>query len=237
VRFAVISDIHGNLVALEAVLGELAGDSCDEIVCLGDVASRGPQPRECLQRVRELGCSVVMGNTDEWLMGPNPTWDVPDDNNPIMEIDLWCAAQLDGVDRAYIRSFPATVDRRTDSGNSICLFHGSPRSNTENIFSTTPEAELEAMISGCEATVLVGGHTHIQMLRRIDGFDSRYNAVAPWAEFAIIDCRHGRLGVDFRRAPIDLQALDRAALASGMPHAGWWFAHRDRSLAAGPSTE
>jgi putative phosphoesterase len=251
VRIAVIADIHGNLVALDAVLDGLADETYNEIVCLGDVALRGPQPVECLQRVRELGCPVVMGNTDEWLIRSEPAWDVPHDDDPVMEIDLWCAAQLDEADRAFIRSFQPAVEMQFGGGDSVCFFHGSPRSNTENIFSTTAEAELEVMIDGCDATVLVGGHTHIQMLRRkydksiinvgsvglpflrkrVDETDSKYSVVAPWAEYAIIDYQAGRLGVDFRRVPIDLAELERSAQDSGMPYAEWWVSYRDSSLA------
>src|SRR5205814_333274 len=67
VRLAVISDIHGNRVGLEAVLDELARERLDGFVWLGDVSEGGPQPVECLDRLRALGCRVVMGNTDWWL--------------------------------------------------------------------------------------------------------------------------------------------------------------------------
>jgi predicted phosphodiesterase len=65
-RVAFISDIHGNAVALEAVLADIARRRVDEIVCLGDVAAGGPQPGEALERLRTLGCAVVRGNADEW---------------------------------------------------------------------------------------------------------------------------------------------------------------------------
>jgi hypothetical protein len=67
-RLALIADLHGNAVALEAVLDDLAGRRITELVCLGDVAAGGPQPREALARLRELGCPVVLGNADEWLL-------------------------------------------------------------------------------------------------------------------------------------------------------------------------
>ena len=67
VLLAAISDIHGNLPALEAVLAELEREGVDELVCLGDVAL-GPQPAETVARVRGLGCAVVMGNWDAWVL-------------------------------------------------------------------------------------------------------------------------------------------------------------------------
>lgn len=64
-RLALLSDIHGNAFALEAVLNDLYRRRIDHIICLGDVLPFGPQPLECLNRVRELNCPVVMGNADE----------------------------------------------------------------------------------------------------------------------------------------------------------------------------
>ena len=66
-RIGLIADIHGNGIALDVVLAELARERVDEIICLGDVAALGSQPREVLARLRAIGCPVVMGNTDAWL--------------------------------------------------------------------------------------------------------------------------------------------------------------------------
>ena len=97
-------------MALDAVLDDLDRDRYDEIVCLGDVALRGPQPVASLERVRELGCQVVMGNTDEWLLTEKPSWRVPDANDPVMEIDLWCAGLLTDPDREVLRRFQPPVE-------------------------------------------------------------------------------------------------------------------------------
>ena len=71
-RLALISDMHGNALALEAVLADIARRRVDEIVCLGDIAAGRPQPRDALERLRALGCAVVRGNADEWLLGLLP---------------------------------------------------------------------------------------------------------------------------------------------------------------------
>ena len=63
-RIALLSDIHGNLIALESVLAELAKESPNQIVCLGDIVEGGPQPHAVLERLQRLGCPIVMGNTD-----------------------------------------------------------------------------------------------------------------------------------------------------------------------------
>lgn len=67
-RIAVISDIHGSLVALEAAMADLKRHPVDQMVCLGDAIQGGPQPAEVVQRLRELACPVVMGNSDAFLL-------------------------------------------------------------------------------------------------------------------------------------------------------------------------
>lgn len=67
-KIAIISDIHGNCVALDTVLNDINGMEVDRIVCLGDAVQGGPQPAEVVTRLRELDCPVVMGNADDWLI-------------------------------------------------------------------------------------------------------------------------------------------------------------------------
>ena len=75
-RVGFISDIHGNLFALDAVLADLEHHDVDRIVCLGDICF-GPQAHECLARVKELGCPVVLGNWDSWSIDGFPPRDDP----------------------------------------------------------------------------------------------------------------------------------------------------------------
>ena len=67
-RVAVISDIHASRIALDKVLEDLERHPADQMVCLGDAIQGGPQPAEVVRRLRELGCPVVMGNADAWLL-------------------------------------------------------------------------------------------------------------------------------------------------------------------------
>lgn len=232
-RVALLSDIHGNVPALEAVLAEL-GD-VDQIVCLGDVAV-GPQPREALARIRELGCPVVVGNWDAAFVGaPVPA---PADETAaiVNEIHAWWGAQLDDDDRAFIRTFVPRLELRLDGLDTLC-FHGSPRSYDDWVFATTPEAELAKMFDGLRRPLLAGGHTHLQLARRWDGdllvnpgsvglpfleWWPRRVVIAPWAEYAIVTAEGGKLHVDLRRTRFDVDGLLALSRASGMPHADWW---------------
>ncbi len=242
-RVGVVSDVHGNLVGLEAVLADVAGERVDRVVCLGDVAAMGPQPGEAVARVRGLGWATVKGNTDEWLDDPAAGTGGAgegEDARRIAEIVAWGAGRLSGEDRAWLGALPATVEVPLGEGVALLCYHGSPRSNTDRILPTTPDDELERLLDGHAAAVCVGGHTHLAMLRRhrerlvvnpgsVSLPVQRFPTVPPsrtppWAEYALIGWEEGRLSVELRGVPLDLDAVEGAARGSGMPHAAWWIA-------------
>lgn len=235
-RAALLSDIHGNLVALDAVLADLERAQPDTIICLGDVVENGPQPREVLARLRDIGAHTVLGNTDERVLHPQP-YDPPTERaRRSATIEAWNVSLLTPEDRSFLASFRATVTLELAPGMTVLCFHGSPRSNTEVILATTPEHDLDLMLAGCEGLVLIGGHTHTQLLRRYrqqlivnpgsvgmpfelrSGGDYR----PPWAEYALVEASPAGLRIDLRRVALDVAAVVRAAHVSGMPHADTW---------------
>ena len=225
-RVALISDIHGNLVALEAVLADLGHEQPDRILCLGDVAATGPQPRETLDRLRALGWPIVMGNADAALLGPIPETEADGDVRRIEEVDRWCAGQLSPADLDYLRGFRPTLEVSLGHGLTLLCFHGSPRSFDDLIEATTPEDELEYLFSGHDAAVMAGGHTHAQLVRR-HGERTVLNPGSvglnpPWAEYALVSSEGGDLRIEMRRMELSGEAVARVAIESGMPHAEWW---------------
>lgn len=236
-RVALIADIHGNCVALEAVLADLEQEPVDQLVCLGDVAATGPQPREALARLQALAYPVVMGNTEDWLLNPEP-WPAEDeDGRAVLEIELWGADQLTETERAFIRSFQPTVEVSLGEGQSSLCYHGSPRSYDDVIRPTTPEEVLEDLLAGIDAGILAGGHTHEPMVRvfgekllvnpgsvglpRIQAGGKVWNPL--WAEYALLKARDGQLSVELRRVPVDFELLREAVDESSMPHGERWL--------------
>ena len=92
-RLALISDIHGNGVALDAVLADVARAEVDELICLGDIAAGGPQPREVIGRLRELGCRTVRGNAESWLLDGLPPG-ASEETQRLNEIADWASSVL-----------------------------------------------------------------------------------------------------------------------------------------------
>lgn len=236
-RIGVISDPHGNLPALEAVLAELEREELDGLVCLGDVAV-GPQPAETLARVRGLGCPIVKGNWDEWFSEGIPAAEPGNEiAKKLVEIGEFWVAQLSAADLEAMRGFVPTVELDLGGGATALCFHGSPTSNLEGIYSVTPDEALEQILGAARAPVLLCGHTHLQMLRRygtsvvvnpgsvglpFSDWAPHTIRIAPWAEYAILGWDDGRLRLDLRRTTYDVDALLEQCLESGMPHARWW---------------
>ena len=164
-RIAIISDIHGNAVALEAVLNGLKTESIDHIVCLGDTISAGPQPCEVIAQLKSLNDPVVMGNMDVWCLDPHPGRGKSKNAKRGNEVRFWGVRKLSPDDLDYMRTFQAMVEIPLDANTNLLCYHGSPRSNEDGIASHTSDEEMERMLSGYHAMVLAGGHTHTQMVR------------------------------------------------------------------------
>ncbi len=239
-RLAVISDIHGNCIALDAVLADLQLHPVDRVVCLGDAIQGGPQPAEVAARLRELGCPVVMGNADAWLLTGIETGDegITDERRRDMnEVRDWSLAQLSSADLALIRSFSPTVKVALEAGRSLLCFHGSPSSFDDVLLPDLPQVALFQFLGAYDADVMTGGHTHVQYMRRISadarfffnpgsvGFayshhqpDEGFQA-DPWAEYAVLTSERERLALEFRHIPFDVVTLISIYRSSGRPHA------------------
>jgi predicted phosphodiesterase len=231
-RVALISDLHGNEVALEAALADIARHGVDRTVCLGDTATLGPRPREVLARLRELKYPCILGNHDAFMLTPelvHAYTEAP----VVMRAAEWCRDRLSGADLAFIRSFVPTLELDLGGGNTLLLFHGTPRSHTENLLCTTSAGELDFMLDGRSATIMAGGHTHVQMLRQHRGtlivnpgsvglafeqfVDGTTPKLLPHAEWACVEAHAGGVSVSLHRVALDRAAVRAAAAASDNP--------------------
>jgi predicted phosphodiesterase len=236
-RIAVISDIHGNCFALDRVLEDIRRQEIEQIVCLGDAIQGGAQPAETVQRLRELGCPVVMGNADDWLLTGVNTSPHEAISEQQLAVRAWSLAQLSEEDVAFIRQFQPTIEISLERGKKMFCFHGSPYSYDDILLPDTPEETWSQLLGGFEAALLTGGHTHTQQLRRLGlsntwyfnpgsvGFAYNWQLPTdqfradPWAEYAIVTSEGESSGVTFRKIPFDAGELLRIIRASGKPYA------------------
>ncbi len=165
-KIAIISDIHGNMQALESVLKDIEIEDCDKIFCLGDLAMAGPQPIETIEKIQELmltkDFTIIQGNTDEMIADYNKMQvEALRKMNEIMGNALEDDQKIIPVrQKEFLRHFDKTKELEIN-GVKIFLAHGSPRKNNENILPGMPLEEVEKMIAGVDADVIFVGHTHL----------------------------------------------------------------------------
>lgn len=247
-RVALISDVHGCLTALDAVLADLRDEAVDTVASLGDIAAAGPSPAQAIERTAEACRISVVGNTDEGMLDPPDWWSdpasigIPEEAHPDIEQSLWAAGQIGDEHRRYLSELPATASTSMTAAISLLAFHGSPRDPNDYFTADSDQDELERIFDGVTETVLAGGHTHVQMVRRLGkrtvinagsagmpfahyGFGGRV-PVLDHAAYAIVTAEHDRHSIDLRQIPVDNDALVAEVRASDMPRGDWWLALR-----------
>ncbi|MBQ6516789.1 metallophosphoesterase family protein [bacterium] len=163
-KFAVISDIHGNMQALNTVLNDIKVQKADEVLCLGDYAMAGPEPdisvNFFMKKANEF--KMIQGNTDEYIANFSDTvYENIKKNAPIMANALKCDVNLlTSEQKEFLKNLPKQLEIN-DEGVKILLVHGSPRSISENIFPDMQIEEVEKMIESTDADIILCGHTHI----------------------------------------------------------------------------
>jgi len=167
---AVLADIHGNLPALEAVLGEVGAAGAGLVVVAGDVLP-GPMGAECLARLGGLGVPVryLSGNGERVSLAAidkHPLTEVPEPYRPSIE---WGAAQLGADQVTDLRLWPPTVDVAIDGLGHVLCCHATPRSDSEIVTRLTPEDRAAPAFLGVTAPLVICGHTHLRMDRTVAG--------------------------------------------------------------------
>ena len=229
-RIAVLSDIHANLAALDAVRAELP-DALDETWVLGDIVGYGPQPNEVIRALQEMGARSVLGNHDGAAIG---TVDHEDFNPEARAAIVWTAGVVDPNARSYLASLPEV---RRDG--ELTAVHGSPRDPVWEYI--TGPGVAAANLDAFETRICLFGHTHLPVVFHAD--DGRMQVVAatpdapirinagralvnpgsvgqprdgnPAAAFALMDTEQGV--VEFRRVRYDIDRTQRLMRQADLP--------------------
>ncbi|WP_188208197.1 metallophosphoesterase family protein [Alkalibacillus aidingensis] len=218
-RIAIISDIHGNKTALEAVLKDIDQRSVNQIFCLGDLVGKGPQGSECIRLVRENCHRVVRGN-----------WDVFIQNDTDNEFLLWYKDRLTEEDYVYLKELPFCIDVEMN-GQLIRGIHASPRSEFERILPWHPVEKCLSMFEHSELTgfrektpeIVFYGDIHTSFLHTYpSGMLCNVGSVGNSldltdASYVILDGNHGSNSIEFVRVNYDRKAEVGIAEDLGMP--------------------
>lgn len=171
-RVAVLADVHGNLPALEAVLGDVEAAGVDAVVLDGDLAD-GPMPAQTLDRLEELGERAiwVRGNTDRSLAAAFDGTFEPSGlpTNPSADWFTWCAARIGRAHRDRLASLPVTVTLDIDGLGPVAFCHGTARDDNEFILVDSPVGHYQAAFAGVTEQTVVIGHTPMPFDRLAGG--------------------------------------------------------------------
>jgi predicted phosphodiesterase len=206
-RVAVLSDIHANLVALDAVLA--AVPSVDEIWHLGDVVGYGPHPDEVVARLRELGAIGVRGNHDAAALGGS---EIEQFNVDARRAAEWTRATIGDETRSWLATQPETLERE-----GFLLVHGSPRDPTWEYITSTPVAR--ASMAAMSTRNGLHGHTHLPIAYIEE--DGRLETMSPGSG--------SRLTFDGRRVLLNPGSVGQPR--DGIPTSGWMLLDTDAETA------
>jgi putative phosphoesterase len=230
VRIAALSDVHGNLPALEAVHKAVNAARPDYVAICGDLVFNGPDPAGTLALVQDLqraGAFVTLGNTDVAVADgdftaafPWFTEGAPDSYKVAAE---WARDQIgdDGID--YLRRLPS--ERRLRVGEDLVIFcHASPGSLTNGLGADLDPVVTIDRVSGTDAKVIVCGHTHLPEIREVgwrtivnDGSAGYVFDGDPTASWALIEIDDDGIRAEIHRTNYDVMAAANAVSARGLP--------------------
>jgi predicted phosphodiesterase len=216
VRVVIMSDVHGNIVALEAVLADIRQHAApDALIVAGDMALVGPRPAEAVARLRSLdGAAFLMGNCDRYIVDREP--------DPQVSFAL---ERLSADDIAFLEGLPFGQRIEAAPGHRLLAVHANPRNLEDPIKPRLHESLVRPLLDGVDAEVVAFGHYHVPFTRRVepwtlvdvasvglprDGDQRAVYAIVTW---------DGAWRVEHRRVPFDIQAVARDYREVGFPGA------------------
>jgi predicted phosphodiesterase len=225
-RLAVLSDTHGNLLALEAVLGDVEAQGVpDAVWVLGDLVAFCPWPTETLARLRALpNAAFLQGNTDRYLVtGRRPVLPIrtPEDWSDAPDLLAgrganfrWTVERLSYADYEFLRDLPPRLEMEIPGYGCVVAVHASPVDDEASLLADTPDDEVLAHLAGLDARLLLYGHTHRPIDRTVGGVRLVNDGSVglpldgdPRPAYALVDFEGGVCNVVIRRVDYDREAV------------------------------
>jgi putative phosphoesterase len=214
-KIAFISDIHGNAIALEAVLQDIENQGIDKIYVLGDICYRGPEPKRSLDLVRSLHTEVIKGNADEWVVRGVQEGEVPEKALELMNLERqWIVSQLEPSDIDYLASLPAQLNLSIENVG-ISAFHATPTSLFDIVLPNAEDQQIEtSLMEANEAQIYVYAHIHKPYIRFLNGkvimnigsvglpFDGLTKS-----SYGLIEIEDGHIKTSIRRVSYNLESV------------------------------
>jgi putative phosphoesterase len=224
---AIITDIHGNLPALEAALGAIEEIGPDAVYCGGDLVGYGPWPNEVCRTIEERDIPTIYGNYD-YAIGRGEddcgcAYVTQHDRELGQQSVAWTLEHTDQRSRDYMRELP--FDLRFDlGGKRVRLVHGSPRKVNEYLFEDKPAKTFERIAAGADCDVLVFGHTHKPWIDEFGGVlfvncgsVGKPKDGDPRGAFAVLAATQAGVEARIERFDYDAELASRQVAAAGLP--------------------
>jgi predicted phosphodiesterase len=165
---AILADLHGNLPALEAIIGDLSRQEIDAVIVAGDLVNWGPFSAQVIERVLAHGWTTIRGNHELIVLDyGTPRAPRAWDDLGAFPIPRWLHSQIPKRLRNQIALWPDTLVIRPADGPPLRIIHGSPRDHAEPIYPGVGEEHLTAILAGIAETTIVAAHTHLPMDEQI----------------------------------------------------------------------
>jgi predicted phosphodiesterase len=216
-RIAILSDIHGNSVGLDACLDDLVGQGgADNIVAAGDLCMDGPKPKAVLKRLEAIGALCVRGNTDRYIA-------LGDDDPHEASLVAWQRERIGAEWTRRLGELPFQLRFGPDD-NALIVSHANPKNDDEQVWPDAADDQLERLFGDVDARAFAFGHLHLPFVRVWR--DKLLTCVAsaglpkdgdPRAHYAILTLRSGGWEVKSRRVLFDVDKVERQLLRSGIP--------------------
>ena len=236
-RFALISDIHGNLPALDAVLADIAaGGRTVDVYCLGDLVGYGPDPAGVIERIRAAGIPTIRGNYDDGVgarRGSCGCYYATEQARRDGESSYtFTDVALSAADHEWLAALPDSI-RLEAEGLRVLLSHGSPRKINEYLGTDRADELLARLADKAQADVVCVGHVHIPYHRQLTGANGRRidyvssgsvgkpkdgDTRAAWVEVTL-GGQCDLVSAAIHRVAYDLESVAAAMLAAGLPPA------------------
>jgi putative phosphoesterase len=162
-KLAILSDIHGNLPALDAVLGDITSQSVAAVYCLGDLVGYAAFPNEVVDRIRRERIPTIIGNYDDGVGFDRDecgcAYREPAEKALGDQSLAWTKAHTTAENKAFLQTLHHELRFETN-GKRMLLVHGSPRKMNEYLFEDRPLSSFERLAASSNADVIVYGHTH-----------------------------------------------------------------------------
>lgn len=226
-KIAVFSDVHSNLLGLQAVLKDIESRDIDLVFCAGDLVGYGPHPNEVIQLLQQKNIPTVMGNYDDAIGNSRIICGCDYKNEQAQRLGegsiRWTSENTTPESKAWLSKLPHSIEF-TAEGLRLKIVHGSPRQLNEYLFEQVSDEYLEELLAESQCDVLICGHTHLPYQKNLKsgyvvntGSAGKPKHGNPNVSYVILNLTDGKLDTEIVQVPYDFEKTAQEIESVGLP--------------------